>query len=288
MTEVHVPRELDELWELLRQEPASVLYAGGTDLLAQMRSGLPSPTSLICLERIESLKGVREEGDHVVIGAATTHSQLLESPLICKEFPVLSQALSALGSPPIRHMGTIGGNIVTASPAADSLPPLTVLRAEVEVCTSSGSRRVPLPEFVLGPGTVDLHRGEVMTRVWVSKATGFNVHHYEKVGRRKSQACGVASIAALLELSNSGTIERARLAWGCVGPTVVESPAVEQALVGKPLTAGTFKAVAGMVEQAVSPIDDIRASAEYRRLVAGSLLQRLAAYLGRVDGHQRG
>src|SRR5271157_2157520 len=147
MTQVYVPRDLDELWDLLRREPGAVLYAGGTDLLVKMRSGLLTPRCLVCLERIEALRGVRDGGDSVFIGATTTHSQLLESPMVCTEFPVLTKALGMLGSPPIRHMGTIGGNIVTASPAADSLPPFTVLGAEVEVASASLSRRIPLSLF---------------------------------------------------------------------------------------------------------------------------------------------
>jgi xanthine dehydrogenase FAD-binding subunit len=282
MTQVYVPRDLDELWDLLQREPDAELYAGGTDLLVKMRSGLVSPGCLVCLERIDALGGVRDDGDSVFVGATTTHSQLLESPLICTEFPVLTKALGMLGSPPIRHMGTIGGNIVTASPAADSLPPLTVLGADVEVASASLSRRIPLSLFVKGPSVVDLGKGEVLMGVWIPKQRAFNVHHYEKVGRRKSQVCGVASMAALLEVSESGTIGKARLAWGCVGPTMVVSPEIEQTLAGKPFTMETLKAAASLVEEVVSPIDDIRASAEYRRWLAGALLVRLGEHTCRA------
>jgi len=278
MTEIFLPRSLEGLWDIQDGYPEAAVYAGGTDLLVRLRSGLEKPSCLVCLERIEALKGVHESAQEIVIGAATTHSQILESPVIKQHFPILTKGVSVLGSPPIRHMGTIGGNIVTASPAGDSLPPLYVLEAEVEIRLKNSSRRAALADFILGPGEVDLKGGEILTKILLKRSPRWTIHHYEKVGRRKAQACAVASMAALLQVSQTGRIERARLAWGSVGPTVVISREVEEKLVGQPMSLEIFKSVSDVVKKAVSPIDDIRAGAEYRRTVAAALVQRLAEY----------
>jgi CO/xanthine dehydrogenase FAD-binding subunit len=276
MREVYLPRDLDEVWEIFAREPQAAVYAGGTDLLVKMRASAVNPPCLVCLERVPELKGVRDDGKEIFIAAATTHGSLLEEPLIREHFPVLAKALSVLGSPPIRHMGTIGGNIVTASPAGDSLPPLYALDADVVILSPEGPSRLALKEFIRGPGTVDLHPGEILGGVVIRKQPRFNLHYYEKVGRRKAQACAVASMAALLDVSEDGIVRDARLAWGSVAPTVVVAPEVERRLIAAPLSVDTLKEVSHLVESAVSPIDDIRASADYRRTVAGNLLLRLS------------
>lgn len=278
MREVFLPRTLEELWEILDKKPGAAIYAGGTDLLVKMRSGAIDSSCLVCLERIGDLQGVRDLGEEVFIGPATTHSRLLEDPRIREHFQVLAKSLSFLASPPIRHMGTIGGNIVTASPAGDTLPALYVLGAEVEISSVGRSRRLPLGSFIRGPGTVDLHQGEILTGVWLKKASHWNIRHFEKIGRRKAQACAIASMAAVLEVSEAGRIEKARLAWGSVGPTVVTSAMAEEYITGRDLCLETLRPAVRHVEEAVSPIDDVRASADYRRTLAGALLLRLVEY----------
>jgi xanthine dehydrogenase FAD-binding subunit len=264
-----------ELWSYLDVEPEAVIYAGGTDLLVKMRAGKTAAApALICLERLEELRDVRETAAGIRIGAAATHTELLRHPLIVSYLPVLAQALQMLGSPLIRNMGTIGGNICTASPAGDTLPPLYVLEAEVELYTRDAIRMLPIREFITGPGETQLQKGEILTGVVVKKPAGYNIHHFEKIGQRKSMACAVASMAALLRLSPSGVIEAARLAWGSVGPTVVTA-AVEDTLIGEKLSQKTLAAAAGRIRQIVAPIGDVRASADYRRTVSGNLLLRL-------------
>jgi CO/xanthine dehydrogenase FAD-binding subunit len=272
MRQVHVPATLSELWEILQEEPDAALYAGGTDLLVKLRSGLIDPPSLVCLERIEEIRGVQDRDNDLFIGAGTTHTRLLESDLINRHFPVLVKALEVLAAPPIRHMGTIGGNIVNASPAGDTLPPLYVLHAEVEIRSRSESRKLPLADFIAGPGRTRLSKGEILSGVWARKIPEFNVQHYEKIGKRKAQACSIAGMAAVLRVSDAGTIERARLAWGSLGPTVVYSRGVEQALEGKPFSAETLKEAGRLAQGIVNPIADVRAGIEYRRRVITGLL----------------
>ena len=275
MRKVLLPHTSEELWEVLRAEPQAAVYAGGTDLLVKLRQGLVDPSCLVCLERIEELKGVQEFGHEVFIGACSTHAYLLANPIIRSNFPVLTKALELLGSPPIRNMGTIGGNICTASPAADSLPPLYVLEAEVEIRSKNTSRRMALKEFIQGPGKTSLQPGEIVSGIWVKKAPGYNLHHFEKVGQRKALAISIASLAGLLRASEKGVIEEARFAWGSVGPTIITSPEVEKALVGNRLSRPVLEKAACLARSAVEPIDDIRASGEYRRLVSGNLMVRL-------------
>jgi CO/xanthine dehydrogenase FAD-binding subunit len=275
MTHVFLPHALDSLWKVLEEEPGAVVYAGGTDLLARFDQKPAHQTPFVCLERIDELKGVEDRGEEVLIGACSTHTSLLANRIILENFPVLIEALKVLGSPSIRNMGTIGGNICTASPAADTLPPLYVLAAEVEIRSKGGSRRISVREFISGPGKISLKNDEVISGVWVKKAPEYNIHHFEKVGQRKALAIAVVSLAAILRVSDSGRIEKARLAWGSVGPTTVTSAEVEEALTGQPLSSETLRKAVPLARKAVNPIDDVRASASYRRTVAGNLLWRL-------------
>ena len=280
--EVLLPHTIDDLWEIIRSEPGARLYAGGTDLLVKLRpqAHLPSssPGTLVCLDRIEELKGIHEEDGLVCIRACTTHSEIMRDPVIRRHFPVLTKALRLLGSPQVRNMGTIGGNICTASPAGDTLTPLYALGASVETRSCDSGRLMPLKSFILGPGKAALQEGEILYGIWITKDLDFNIHHFEKVGQRKALAIAIASMAALIKLSDEGVIEKIRLAWGSVAPTVLSSQTIEDALTGKPLTEDALRDVMPLVMDAVSPINDVRASAGYRRRVTANLLLRLLQY----------
>jgi xanthine dehydrogenase FAD-binding subunit len=278
--EVFLPATLNELWSVAADHPDAALLAGGTDLLVKMRSGKDGRPVLIGMERIEELRSIREEADCIHIGAGVTHASLLAHPSIRENFPVLATAVKTLGSPQIRNMGTIGGNICTASPAGDTLPPLYVLGADVEILSSphsgGGTRTVPVSSFITGPGQTVLKKSEVLAAVRIRKNGTFGVQHFEKVGKRKGMAIAVASLAALLDVSPDGTVRDARFAWGSVGPRIVTSPEVEDFMKGKTMSIEVLARAATLARQAVSPIDDLRATAEYRRSVSGNLLLRLA------------
>ncbi len=278
MRPVYLPETMEEVWDILDREPGARVYAGGTDLLVQLRRGLTRADCLICLERVVELRGVREDDDEISVGAGLTLERIRRDPIVAGRLPVLVHALDSLASPPIRHMGTIGGNIVNASPAGDTLPPLYALEARVELRSRAGTRTIPVADFIEGPGITMLRHGEILTRVIVPRSARFGIHHFEKVGRRKAQACAIASLAALVEISSEGLVESVRLAWGSVGPTVIRSREVEDTLRGKPPTVEVLASTARLVEQVVRPIDDVRASAEYRRITAGNLVIRLAQY----------
>ncbi|MBI5591695.1 MAG: FAD binding domain-containing protein [Deltaproteobacteria bacterium] len=275
MKQVLLPRSLSDLWAMMRDLPDAAVYAGGTDLLVKIRSGSIPSKDLICLERIQELKGVADNGDRIVILAATPLSQLLREPEITGHVPVLVKAVACLGSPLIRNMGTIGGNICTASPAGDTLAPLYVLNARVELASEAGVRSLPISRFILGPGQTALETGEILSAIHIEKPHPQAIQHFEKIGRRNALACSLASMAAVLRLSDDGIVLAASLAWGSVGPTVITCPEAAAGLIGRPLSLDRLTEAAAMVRKAVSPITDIRATAEYRRAVAGNLLLRL-------------
>ncbi len=282
---VILPRTLKDVFAAL-EKPGARLLAGGTDLLVRLRPGLDGRAreeagSLVGLERVEALRGVREEGGVGVgrilrIGAMTTHAELLEHALVRARLPVLAQALADLGSPPIRNMGTIGGNLCTASPAGDTLPPLMVLGAEVELAGLGRARRMPVSEFLRGPGKTALAPGEVLVAVHVPIPCAGHVQHFEKVGRRDALAVAVVSLAASVRIGRGGLVARADLAWGSVAPGIWRCPRAEAALTGRRLTLTSLREAGAIVREEVRPISDIRASADYRREVAGNLLLRLA------------
>jgi CO/xanthine dehydrogenase FAD-binding subunit len=274
---VFLPENLEALWPILAGEPQTLLFAGGTDLLVKMRLKIVDPPALVGLERILTLKGVEDRGREIFIGATTPHTSLLADPLVKTHFPVLIQALQVLGSPQIRHMGTIGGNVITASPAGDCLPPLYVLGASVELKSRNSCRRLPITDFVTGPGKTLLRPGEILRGVSIEKQSGLTLHHFEKVGQRQALAIAVVSLAAVLQKDETGRIQKARLAWGSVGPTVVLCREAEAALEGNRLSLEVLERAADLARRAVAPIDDVRAGAGYRRLVAGNLLLRLMA-----------
>jgi xanthine dehydrogenase FAD-binding subunit len=278
------PRDLPGLFAALA-EPGARVLAGGTDLLVRLRSHHEPTAILVSLDRVAGLRGIVEESGGELhrtlrLGAACTHAELLAHPLVRARLPVLAQALAELGSPPIRNMGTLGGNLCTASPAGDTLPPLAVLGAQVELISASRTRRLPLDTFITGPGRTALESGEVLAAVHVPLPGADALQHFEKVGRRNALAVAVVSLAALVRTGRGGKVAEARLAWGSVAPTVWRCPEAEAALVGRRLTLTALAEAAALVRARVRPIDDVRASADYRREVAGNLLLRLAVLGG--------
>jgi len=270
---VYRPTTLAELWPLLAD--GALVMAGGTDLLVRRR-GLP-PVDVVLLEGVGALAEVSQEDGLLRLGAMASHGALAASRLVRSRLPVLAKALSTLGSPQIRAMGTLGGNIATASPAGDSLPPLFALEAQVELASKDGRRRMPISELILGPGQTALLPGEIIVAVLVRPPEADALQHYEKVGRRNALAIAVVSLAAVVSRDAEGRVVQARLAVGSVGPTVVRCTGAEAALMGRELSRDSLLEAGARIREAIRPIDDVRATAAYRRQVAGNLLLRLAA-----------
>ena len=279
MMQVLFPHTLAELHGLRQEYPDGRILAGGTDLLVKLRHTAKTPPAVFALERIDELGEVTISDTEISIGAAVTLQRLLECDTVKTEFSGLYQAIETLASPPVRHGATLAGNVCTASPAGDSLPPLYVFGATIEVSGPSGCRSVSLADFILGPGMTVLQPSEVVTAVRIRRSCFPRQSVYHKVGKRRAMAIAVASMAALLEEDETGG-RRIRLAWGSVGPTVVTAPAIERLLEERGFD-NTALCEAGQLLAAVAnPIDDIRASAEYRRRLAANLLLRLADDFG--------
>lgn len=280
MREVHRPDCLEALFDVMERCPDAAMMGGGTDLLVRLR-GTFDRQPLLLLERVRELQGMTFTDGKLSIGAAVSFSRLIEAPVASCNAPLLLQACNTIGGPALRNMATLGGNIVTASPAGDSLVPLYLLDAELELASRQGMRRIPVNRFILGPGTTVLRQGEVLVRVLVPQTPGGAATAFEKAGLRRALAVAVASFAGLVKLSPTGIVEEARFAWGSVGPTVVRSRELETTLIGRDLSRPAILELAAAVRTAVSPIDDLRATACYRRAVAANLLVR---FLDRVHG----
>ncbi|HXP98370.1 MAG TPA: FAD binding domain-containing protein [Telmatospirillum sp.] len=273
MTRVIMPETLESLWDAMTAAPEARLFCGGTDLLVRHRR--EGGGSLIGIDRIAALRGIRYQDGDVVIGAATRFSDILEDPLIRAHLPVLARGVAALASPTIRAMASIGGNIVTASPAADSLPALTVLSARLDLASPNAHRTVALREFITGSHATGLRPGEIVTAVRIALAPRPALHHAEKVGQRRMLSGTLVSLAAVIAMDDDGRIEQASLAFGNLGPTVLVSVEAEAELIGRRLDRDALAAAGVAVRRAARPQDDVRASAAYRLRLAGNLLFRL-------------
>lgn len=276
----YAPRSWDELYFLLDQDEAR-LIAGGTDLIPLMRSRQVQPQLLVDLHHLPDLRRIRHVNGTISIGALSTHSDLARSELCRSRAPLLASAAASVGSPQIRSRGTIGGNIATASPAADTVPALLALDAEVVLVSRGGERHVPLHELLLGPGQIAIEQGEVIAKVRFSPLAPGSGSAFLKVGRRNALAVSVVNVAVLLGL-HEGTVQEARIAVGALAPTVLRCRAVEQALQGMPLNEDNVLGACKALQSEIAPVTDLRAPASYRRLAAEALLRRALLRAGQA------
>jgi xanthine dehydrogenase FAD-binding subunit len=275
MRAVLKPACREELFSHLERFPQAMVMAGGTDLLVRLRQApAPNRRPLLLLAGLPELRGIHDRGTEISIGAATPLARLIRHPLALGHAALLVRAASTIGGPAVRNMATLGGNISTASPAGDSLPALQLLGAELELASRHGTRRLAVGDFVSGPGRTRLRHGEVITRILLPRGEDLPCQTFQKVGLRSSLAVAVVSFAGMLRFSPDGCVREARFAWGSVAPTVVRLPGLEEKLAGAPLDRDSIRAAAALVREGVSPMDDIRGSAEYRRSVAANLLVR--------------
>lgn len=267
---------------LITLSKGALPVAGMTDVMVKIRTGKMKAKALSSVSRIESLKGVQMADDAVTIMAATTYTELLENKGLKWRLPILLDAVSEIGSTQIRNRGTLVGNIVNASPAGDGLLVAYLLDGNLEICSNEGCRSVDVRDFVKGPGQVALAPGEYIRSVTLKIPPKDSLYAFVKVGQRSAMAISVASVGVLLRL-NAGTIEDFRIALGSVAPTVVRPLELERNLVGLKMEDGLFKTLAGEIMNYISPIDDIRASAWYRREVVKRIVENLSVYLKGVE-----
>ncbi|HXT71627.1 MAG TPA: FAD binding domain-containing protein [Vicinamibacterales bacterium] len=291
--ELRVASRLGDALALLASEPGRWRpFAGGTDLMVQLESGALPEGRYLGLWKLPELRGIRDASNEIAIGALTTYTDILASEHVRREFPMLCEAARETGGVATQNRGTIGGNIANASPAADTSPVLIVYDAELELISTRGARRVRYDAFHHGYKKMDLRPDELIARVLLPRRAGpegpayvgrgFSPaelgwrEHYRKVGTRKAQAISKVCFAGAISTNAAMGVIRVddvRIALGSVAPTVVRARAAEAALRGRildrPLIAAAEHALAGDI----SPIDDLRSTAHYRRRVATRLLR---------------
>lgn len=264
---LHRPESLDAALELL-QGGRAVALGGGTDLYPALRDGTPPP-EMVDLTRIDGLRGISRSGDSWRIGGATTWTQVVKAELP-PLFDGLKAAAREVGSVQIQNAGTVAGNLCNASPAADGVPALLALDAQVELAAPSGMRRMPLSDFITGPRATKLVPGEILTALFIPEARGQGA--FLKLGARRYLVISIAMVSAVVEMEGD-TVKSARLAVGACSPVARRLPTLEATLAGKSI-AQAEQAALDYGYPELSPIDDVRAGAGYRREAVATLVAR--------------
>ncbi|MGK5083540.1 xanthine dehydrogenase family protein subunit M [Bdellovibrionota bacterium FG-1] len=281
--ELKKPRDLSEALGILSAHPGQWQpLAGGTDLMVLLEAGKLQQKKLLSIHHFKRLKewgGIESHRDFVAIGALANYSQIQADSTLQAEFPLLCQAARQTGALGIQNRGTIGGNIVNASPAADSPPGLLVYDTELELISLSGVRRVPFEGFHTGYKKIQLRPDELLQRILVRRNTSGTHQYFRKVGTRRAQAISQVSFAGLAR-SENGVVREIRLAMGSVAPTVLRCRRTEAVIRGQKISADLIFKARSELSAEISPIDDIRSTALFRRRVAQNLLEEFLCGIG--------
>lgn len=266
------PHTLDSALAVLDAHPDAWRLAGGTDLGLRLTKHHEEPECVLSLARVPELHGISRGEGETVIGAAVSYTDALET--ITDLAPSFGDMIRRIGAAQIRAMGTIGGNIGTASPIGDSLPPLMALDAVVEIASPRGRRMVPMHEFITGYRKTALEPGDIIAALRIPDPPSERLIRIYKIARRYDQDISAVSAAFALDLAD-GRVTRARVAFGGVADRPLRAAAVEDAVTGRDWSLETVRAAAPAIRQSISPIDDARGSAAYRNAVCVNLLERL-------------
>ncbi len=273
----HRPTGLAEVLSLMQEVSPAVLVAGCTDFIPALRKGVwsyPDGIGLIDLRQVPELTGITRDDNTLVIGGATRLKEIVASQLIQEQVPLLAQAVQEMASLQVRNSATIGGNLCTASPAADTAPPLLALKAELSLLDSQGKEeRLPLSDFFTGPGQTVLGPNRLLKAVHIPIPKTDIRFYRKKMGLRKAFTISVISMALQASVQED-TLQEVALAFGAVAPTPMRATEVEQLLEGQALSPELIDQAADLAAQAVSPISDVRASADYRREMAAVFTRR--------------
>jgi len=271
------PHRLEAAYALLAETDGAPWrpLAGGTDLMVQIAGELGEPPERILdIWALDELRGIRVDGDTLEIGALTTYTELRTSPIIAEFLPALAEAASTIGAAQIQNRGTIGGNVVNASPAGDTLPILLVLGTEMVLGSSNGERAVAADDFWPAYRTTARRDDELLVRLRIPLESD-RVVRFRKVGTRRAQAISKVAMALSWRPGPDGPWTGVRLALGSVAATTVRAPATEAVLEGSRATRAIADAATDALTGELQPIDDVRSTAEYRRVAAGRVLHRL-------------
>ena len=268
------PQKIEEAVEILSRYGKEIrVLAGGTDLLVQYYDRLYEINGWLDLKNIKELKDIRINKNQMEIGAMVTHTQLEKSEDIKKYFPVLSQAAADIGSPQIRNRGTIGGNIVNASPAGDLLSTLMAYDAQFKLLSLQKEALISAEEFFIGPKKTILEPAQLLIQIILPLPSERTYGSWIKIGKRKALIIATITLALVVEMAEDNkTVKDVRTCLGSVAPTPIEIKEVKKKMVGKDFNQLDFGELGQIVEDKISPIDDIRGTREYRKDVAKKIM----------------
>lgn len=273
--------------QLRMEHPEAQIIAGGSDVLVQMREGKRAGKELISIYKIDSMRGISYEEDGAIrIGSLTSFSHITRNEIIQEHINVLGEAVDMVGGPQIRNLGTIGGNTCNGVTSADSASTLHAWDAIVEITGPNGVRRIPIKEFYIKAGTVDLREGEIQTAIIIPKKSyeGYK-GHYIKYAMRNAMDIATTGCSVNVKLSeDKKTIEDVRIAYGVAGPVPMRTPSAEAVAKGKPVCMETVKAFAEAVLEDINPRDSWRASKAFRQHIAKVLAERALLESIRLSG----
>jgi aerobic carbon-monoxide dehydrogenase medium subunit len=274
----HAPRSVAEAIGLLGSLGSDAkLLAGGHSLLPMMKLRFAQPAHLIDLNRIDALRGIREEGATIVIGAMTTESELVNSPLLQARVPLLPEAAQLIADPQVRNRGTLGGDLAHGDPGNDHPAIAIALDATLVLEGPSGQRSVKADDFFLGTYVTALAEDEILVAIQVPAFAPKTGHAYEKL-KRKTGDFATAAAAVVLQL-DGGVVSQVRIALTNVAPTALRAAGAEAALMGKPLTQASIDAAVAQAMAICDPAEDLRGDAAYKTAMAGQMLRRAIAVL---------
>jgi len=268
------PNNLDELCDVLSQYGAKAkLLAGGTDLTIALKQRLINPEVLIDLNRVQKeLTGIDTSKSNLIIGAMTTYTELEANPAVIRYARALSEAASQVGTYQIRNLGTIGANLANGSPAADTAPPLIVLRAKVHLRNKHGTREMPVEDFITGVKKTAIRPDEIITSVEIPLNERLS-SYWMRSAKRNENVISVVSVAVASEI-RSNRFGESRIALGAVAPTPILAKESSSELSGSPINPATIETVSKLAAKESKPISDVRASADYRRHLVHVLTKR--------------
>lgn len=272
MTTVYCVEQLNEAYKILAEQPVKVL-AGGTDLMVVYGSGGKLPSNLLDIWRLDELRTITEENDYLKIGALTTYTQLVNNEQVKKYAPTLVDASLTIGAVQIQNRGTLGGNIVNASPAGDSLPVLSAFDAKIEIGSIRGNRQVDFNDFYTGYRQTVLASDELVLNILLPKQKEQETAKFYKVGTRAAQAISKVVMSVRATVENKKVLSIA-IALGSVAPTVIRAKETEELLIEKEITPSLLEEARQKLSEEVKPIDDIRSNEHYRRVISGNLIAK--------------
>lgn len=272
--EIHSPRTIPEALALLDLLGDGIrVLAGGTDMLVQVLERKKDPCALLNLSYLDELRYIAQDGGTIRIGALTTHREVEKSDIIRRGAGLLAEAAFIVGSPQIKNLGTVGGNVVNASPVADSVPALMVLGAALTLRSLAGERRVPIRGFAAGPGKSLLRPGELLTEISFPALGHDAVSFYERLGQRRLLSIAKVGVAFMAKREGR-RLSGVTIALGAVAPMVIMAPRTAAFLEGKEYSEKIAGEAAGIAERESRAITDIRSTEAYRNKMAGALLVR--------------